>query len=189
MTNSRMRAAAPLLALTIALGLGACGSETEEPGTDSPSASESESATETQPPADDEETTSDNAEETVVPNEPTEDDKPTAGAPVELPTNEVPESVIAQDDVQEAITELAKEQSVEPDAVTVAGYFEVTWSDGSLGCPKPGMSYTQALVPGHLLVLEVDSEQFSYHGGQKAGFAYCAAPNLPKDLGAGAATS
>ena len=25
----------------------------------------------------------------------------------------------------------------------------VTWSDGSLGCPEPGMMYTQALVPGY----------------------------------------
>lgn len=188
MTNSRMRAAAPLLALTIALGLGACGSETEEPGTDSPSASETETESETQPPADDEETTSDDAEETLVPEEPIEDDKPTAGAPIELPTNEVPEDVIAQDEVQKAINELAEAQSVEPDAVTVAGYFEVTWSDGSLGCPKPGMSYTQALVPGHLLVLEVDGEQFSYHGG-KADFQFCADPKLPADVGGGAATS
>lgn len=185
MTNSRMRAAAPLLALTIALGLGACGTETEEPGTDSPSESASET---TEPPADDEETTSDDAEETLVPEEPTED-VPTAGAPIELPTNEVPEDVLSQDDVQAAIEDLAKAQSVEPDAVTVAGYFEVTWSDGSLGCPKPGMSYTQALVPGHLLVLEVEDQQFSYHGGQKAGFTYCADPKLPNDIGDGAATS
>lgn len=26
---------------------------------------------------------------------------------------------------------------------------DVTWSDGSLGCPQPGRLYTQALVPGH----------------------------------------
>ncbi|WP_162802010.1 hypothetical protein [Ornithinimicrobium murale] len=183
MTNSRMRAVAPLLALTIALGLGACGSETEEPGTDSPS----ESAT--QPPADDEETSSDDAKETLVPEEPIEEDKPTAGSSVELPTNEVPDDVIAKDEVQAAITDLAKAQSVEPEAVTVAGYFAVTWSDGSLGCPKPGMSYTMALVDGHLLVLEVDGEQFSYHAGAKPDFNFCADPKLPSDLGAGGAST
>lgn len=183
MTNSRMRAAAPLLALTIALGLGACGSETEEPGADSPT----ESASQTEPPADDEETTSsDDSEETLVPEEPTED-KPTAGSSGELPTNQVPEEVIAQDDVQEAINDLAKAQSVDPEDVTVAGYFSVTWADGSLGCPKPGMSYTMALVDGHLLVLEVDGEQFSYHGGKKPGFSFCSDPKLPSDLGDGAA--
>ena len=25
----------------------------------------------------------------------------------------------------------------------------VTWADGSLGCPEPGMKYTMALVPGY----------------------------------------
>ena len=30
----------------------------------------------------------------------------------------------------------------------------VTWSDGSAGCPEPGMMYTQALVPGYRIVLQ-----------------------------------
>ena len=30
----------------------------------------------------------------------------------------------------------------------------VTWPDGSLGCPQPGMMYTQALVPGFRIVLQ-----------------------------------
>ena len=40
--------------------------------------------------------------------------------------------------------------------VTVVSYEDVTWPDGALGCPEPGMSYTQALVPGARLVLEAD---------------------------------
>lgn len=38
----------------------------------------------------------------------------------------------------------------------------VTWNDGSLGCPKPGLSYTQALVDGFQVIVEVDGEQFDY---------------------------
>jgi hypothetical protein len=28
------------------------------------------------------------------------------------------------------------------------------WNDGSLGCPEPGMMYTQALVNGYWLIIE-----------------------------------
>lgn len=171
MTNSRIRAAVPLLALTIALGLGACGDENDEPDTGSTPTEEAP-----EPPADDEETTSDDAEETAVP---TDDEKPPVGSG-ELPVNEVPEDVLALDEVQAAIQDLADRESVEADQVTAAGYFSVTWNDGSMGCPEPGMSYTQALVPGHLLVLEADGQLFSYHAGRQAEFTYCANPQLPK---------
>ncbi|WP_154402054.1 hypothetical protein [Ornithinimicrobium cavernae] len=183
MTISRFRAAAPLLALTIALGLGACGTETEDPGgaTDDPAPTSSE----TQPPADDAEQTSDN-----IIGKP-EDSTVTALPPTEggaLPTGPVPDDVLASDGVQAAIADLAERESVEPDQVSAVGYFEVTWSDGSIGCPKPGMSYTQALVPGHLLVLQVEDQQFSYHAGKDPKFSFCADPKLPADTG-GAATS
>lgn len=181
MRNTRIRAAAPLLALTLALGLGACGSETDEPGGET---TPTESA---DPPADDDETSSDDSEETLVPADPTE--QPPEGAPIELPTNDVPEDVIASDEVQAAITDLADRASVQADQVQVAGYFEVTWNDGSIGCPEPGMSYTQALVPGQLLVLEADGQQYSYHAGGKPDFKHCANPNLPNDLGDGAVST
>lgn len=38
------------------------------------------------------------------------------------------------------------------------------WPDGSIGCPGDGMGYTSALVPGYLIVLDVDGEQVRYHG-------------------------
>jgi len=39
---------------------------------------------------------------------------------------------------------------------------QVTWSDGSLGCPEPGMVYTQALVDGYWVVLEVGGETYDF---------------------------
>src|SRR5687768_11466298 len=45
---------------------------------------------------------------------------------------------------------------------TVVSVSAQTWNDGSLGCPKPGEFYTQALVDGHQIVLEVDDQQFDY---------------------------
>jgi hypothetical protein len=46
--------------------------------------------------------------------------------------------------------------------VTVA--HELTWPDGSLGCPEPGMTYTQALVPGYRIELTADGVVYEYHG-------------------------
>ncbi len=41
---------------------------------------------------------------------------------------------------------------------------EVTWPDGSLGCPEPGMSYTQALVDGYRIELTDGQATYDYHG-------------------------
>ena len=52
----------------------------------------------------------------------------------------------------------------------------MTWNDGSLGCPTKGMSYTQALVEGELLMLRTDTGLFQYHASAGGPFAYCADP-------------
>lgn len=99
-----------------------------------------------------------------------------------LPTGPVPHSVRERSDVAEAIRAHAERMGVDPDDVTVAGFAEVTWSDGSLGCPQPGMMYTQALVSGYQLVLEVDGRLASYHAAAGRGFAYCATPVRPAQV-------
>ena len=48
---------------------------------------------------------------------------------------------------------------------TVISAVAKTWNDGSLGCPEPGELYTQALVEGFQVVLEVDGERFDYRVG------------------------
>jgi hypothetical protein len=64
-----------------------------------------------------------------------------------------------------AVEDLAGRLGIEPDAVTVIDARAVTWPDGSLGCPEPGMMYTQVLVDGMLVVLEAGGRQYEYHGG------------------------
>jgi hypothetical protein len=49
-------------------------------------------------------------------------------------------------------------------AVLVVSAQRVTWPDGSAGCPRPGMVYTQALVPGTRVVLEWQDKNYYYHG-------------------------
>ncbi|MGC3955418.1 MAG: hypothetical protein QM804_14420 [Propionicimonas sp.] len=38
----------------------------------------------------------------------------------------------------------------------------VTWPDSSLGCPSPGVSYTQALVDGLRVVVRVAERQYDF---------------------------
>ncbi|MEV4687364.1 hypothetical protein [Microbacterium sp. LWH3-1.2] len=41
----------------------------------------------------------------------------------------------------------------------------VTWNNGALGCPSPGVSYTQALVDGMRVVVTVDGTTYDYRFG------------------------
>lgn len=56
---------------------------------------------------------------------------------------------------------------------TVISAVSKTWNDGSLGCPQPGQLYTQALVDGFQVVLEVDGEQFDYRIGSGTDVRLC----------------
>ena len=59
--------------------------------------------------------------------------------------------------------DLAERLGISIDAVSVSGATPVTWRSGALGCPKPGMSYTQALVPGIWLLLKAHNVVYRYH--------------------------
>jgi hypothetical protein len=66
--------------------------------------------------------------------------------------------------VELAIADAAARFDVPESEVAVAGALRVVWSDGALGCPEAGMMYTQALIDGYLLTLEVDGQRVDYHG-------------------------
>ncbi|REK15673.1 MAG: hypothetical protein DWQ40_10080 [Actinobacteria bacterium] len=86
-----------------------------------------------------------------------------AGTMPTVPTsnpNTAPDSV-----VDKAIEDLATKLGTSPDAITVVLAEEKTWNDGSIGCPEPGMSYTQALVDGSRVMLEADGRLYDYHAG------------------------
>ena len=81
--------------------------------------------------------------------------------------------------VEQAKADLVQRLGVDAAAVKVISSTEVTWPDGSLGCPEPGMHYTQALVPGNRTVLEAGGKQYHYHsGGHRAPFL-CEQPQPP----------
>jgi hypothetical protein len=81
--------------------------------------------------------------------------------------------------VDQAKADLTQRLGVDAAEVSVVSSEEVTWPDGSLGCPEPGMHYTQALVPGNRTVLEAGGKQYHYHsGGHRAPFL-CEQPQPP----------
>lgn len=75
-----------------------------------------------------------------------------------------------------ALAEAADRTGVAKDEIRVVTAEAVTWSDGSLGCPEPGMMYTQALVPGYRVVLEAGGEELHFHAGESGDVRYCEDP-------------
>lgn len=73
----------------------------------------------------------------------------------------------SSDPVEQAKADLANRLGIDRAQVTLVSSTEVTWPDGSLGCPKPGMHYTQALVPGARIVLEANGTRYNYHSGDR----------------------
>jgi hypothetical protein len=67
--------------------------------------------------------------------------------------------------VQDAVRDLAQRLDVPIEDITVAEAVAVTWPDGSLGCPEPGMAYIQVPVDGSLVVLVAGGRRYAYHGG------------------------
>ncbi len=51
------------------------------------------------------------------------------------------------------------------DTLTLIGKEMVEWPDGSLGCPAPGMMYTQAIVPGYKLAFSDGTRTYEIHAG------------------------
>ena len=45
----------------------------------------------------------------------------------------------------------------------------VTFPDGGLGCPEPGMLYTQVLTPGYRVVVEAGGREYDYRAGARGG--------------------
>jgi len=95
------------------------------------------------------------------------------GDDAEVPGPAVPEgaaqaSLVSLDELADvvpaAIADAATRFDVPEAQVAVAGALRVVWSNGSLGCPEEGMMYTEALVEGYLLTLEVDGRRVLYHG-------------------------
>lgn len=93
--------------------------------------------------------------------------------PIALPTgpamNEVilptPYDSYVENLVALSRADLARRLSLDPAQIEVVDAASVTWPDGSLGCPQPGMMYTQVLVDGLRIRLRAGDQVYVYHSG------------------------
>lgn len=74
------------------------------------------------------------------------------------------------------IAEVARVSGVPVAEVVVQTAVPVTYPDGSLGCPLPGMAYTQVQVDGYQIVATAAGTTYDYRGSGPGNFRRCATP-------------
>jgi hypothetical protein len=108
-------------------------------------------------------------------------EEPAAGMPTTAPTP-ADEPLVPADLaplVAEMRRELAGHSGSSADTVRLVTLKSVTWADGSLGCPEPGMMYTMALVEGYQLLWEAAGKTWHYHTAGTDRFIRCERPTDP----------
>ncbi len=90
--------------------------------------------------------------------------------------------ITMQDAVDAAVLELAASLGLGSSEIEVIAAERVTWPDGSLGCPEPGVAYTQALVDGYRILLQAGSTGYSYHGAAGEPPKICPRPVIPPPI-------
>jgi len=102
----------------------------------------------------------------AVPSETPAENQPAEAAPVQQGAY----SEEAASLVKQAQDDLAQRLGVPLDQIAVVSVSEVVWPDGSLGCPQPGLVYTQATMPGYQIILSTAALQYDYHADMRRAF-------------------
>ena len=84
-------------------------------------------------------------------------------------------------EVASAVSDAAERTGTDTADIEVVSFEQVTWSDGAMGCPEPGQMYTQALVDGYRVLLQVDGTELTYHGAEGDAPFLCEDPQHPLD--------
>jgi len=99
---------------------------------------------------------------------------PAQDIPTVAPEKEAPAAPMdMKTQIEFSRIDLARRLGIELDSVALSGASPVNWRTGALGCPEPGMNYTQALVPGFLIFLKVGNEAHGYHAKVGGEPFYC----------------
>lgn len=87
-------------------------------------------------------------------------------------TGEVPDNILG-----DIISDLLERTNADSGDIKVIRSEFVTWNDGSLGCPQKGMYYTQALVDGYWVVLQIEGVVYDYRATVSGYFSLCEGRN------------
>jgi hypothetical protein len=90
-----------------------------------------------------------------------------------------PQDTAGQKLVTQAKEDLARQLSVPLSAISLLKFKEVVWPDSSLGCPRPGLVYTQVLQPGFLIRLSARGRSHEFHAGARGAPFLCSEPRVP----------
>jgi hypothetical protein len=80
---------------------------------------------------------------------------------------------VPQEILDKILADLTAQIDADRASIEILRAEAVVWNDGSLGCPRPGQFYTQAVVPGYRVVLRVDSQEYDYHASNSGHFVTC----------------
>lgn len=83
-------------------------------------------------------------------------------------TGEVPTELLSS-----ILKDLSKRTGTAIEKIYVIQAQAIVWNDGSLGCPQPGVMYTQALVNGYRVILEVGVQKYDYHAADNGYYFLC----------------
>jgi hypothetical protein len=99
-----------------------------------------------------------------------------------IPPTPPPPGSTENQQVVQAKEDLAQRLGIPLEQIELLSFEAVTWPDGSLGCPEPGVEYIQIQREGSLIRLRAEKRIYQYHsGGGRAPFL-CEHPSVPKDL-------
>jgi len=93
--------------------------------------------------------------------------------PPAQPRKEVPMNPTLASITDAVLADAAQRTGLERARLKVESALAVTWADGSLGCPEPGMNYTMALVPGYRIKVRAGAKVLDYHASRRGYFVLC----------------
>ena len=110
---------------------------------------------------------------------------PVTLAPTPRPPDAPPTTLVAPPGVPAAIFESVQDEAsrlagVPVDQLELVRADPITWPNGSLGCPKPGEMYTQALASGFWIVFREGTETYDFRVGRDGSFSRCELPGIPR---------
>jgi hypothetical protein len=95
--------------------------------------------------------------------------KPSPGVTEDTPMKEQPAPEPADPPsralVDRARADLQRRLSLQAEEIALIEFKSVVWPDSSLGCPRPGMAYTQVQRDGVLIRFQAKGRTYEYHGG------------------------
>ena len=96
-----------------------------------------------------------------------------ANRPAGSPGYTPPVNATLQSVTAAVLADASKHTGLEVARLEIVESVAVTWPDGSLGCPQPGMNYTMAPVPGYRIRIRAGEQVLNYHASTRGYWVFC----------------